>query len=99
MMMMMVIMMMMIVHQMRYGRQDNHATNHARCTKMSMAGQRRRHIEAKQSETITSQTRRVKRLAKHGKSTPSMLMGEAQLLGTGARKPECEQTRKGNQER
>jgi hypothetical protein len=25
-------MMMMILHQMRHGRQDNHATNHARCT-------------------------------------------------------------------
>jgi hypothetical protein len=33
-------------------------------------------------------------LAKHGKSTPSMLMGEAQPLGTGAREPGCEQTRR-----
>jgi hypothetical protein len=45
-------MMMMILHQMRHGRQDNHATNHIRCTKARKAGQSRRHIEAKQNETI-----------------------------------------------
>jgi hypothetical protein len=45
-------MMMMISHQMRHGRQDNHATNHVRCTKTHKAGQSRRHIEAKQSKTI-----------------------------------------------
>jgi hypothetical protein len=28
-----VLMMMMILHHMRHGRQDNHATNHVRCTK------------------------------------------------------------------
>jgi hypothetical protein len=46
-----IVMMMMILHQMRHGRQDNHATNHVRCTKMRKAGKSRRHIEAKQSET------------------------------------------------
>jgi hypothetical protein len=30
--------MMMILHQMRHGRQDNHATNHARCTKTLYMG-------------------------------------------------------------
>jgi hypothetical protein len=43
---------MMTLPQMRQSRQDNHATNQARCTKMRKAGQSRRHIEAKQSETI-----------------------------------------------
>jgi hypothetical protein len=43
---------MMILHQMQHGRQDNHATNHVRCTKTRKAGQSRRQIEAKQSETI-----------------------------------------------
>jgi hypothetical protein len=43
--------MMMILHQMRHGRQDNHVTNHVRCTKTRKAGQSRRHIEAKQSKT------------------------------------------------
>jgi hypothetical protein len=31
-------MMMMILHQMRHGRQDNHATNHVRCTKRARQG-------------------------------------------------------------
>jgi hypothetical protein len=35
------IMMMMILHQMRHGRQANHATNHVRCTKTRKAGQSR----------------------------------------------------------
>jgi hypothetical protein len=48
-----------ILHQMRHGRQDNHATNHVRCTKTRKAGQSRRHIEAKQSETITCAFTRV----------------------------------------
>jgi hypothetical protein len=54
--------MMMILHQMRHKRQDNHATNHVRCTKTRKAGQSRRHIESKQSETITSETCGVQRL-------------------------------------
>jgi hypothetical protein len=49
---------------------------------MSEAGQSRRHIEVKQSKTIFT----LKRVeyngcqAKHGISTPSMFMGEAQML-------------------
>jgi hypothetical protein len=38
--------MMMILHQIRHGRQDNHATNHVRCAETSRAKQSRRHIEA-----------------------------------------------------
>jgi hypothetical protein len=37
--------------------------------------------------------------AKHWKSIPSMLIGEAQSLGTGAREPGCEQTRMDDQGR
>jgi hypothetical protein len=91
---------MMMLHQIRHGRQDKHATNHARCTKPRKAGQSGRHIEAKQSETIY-----LKRVeynacqAKHWKSTPSMLMGEAQPLGPGTREPGCEQTRQDDQGR
>jgi hypothetical protein len=44
--------MMMILHQVRHGKQDNHATNHVRCAETSRAKQSRRHIEAKHSETI-----------------------------------------------
>jgi hypothetical protein len=33
-------------------RQDDHATNHARCKQTRRAGQSRKHIEAKQSATI-----------------------------------------------
>jgi hypothetical protein len=33
------VMMMMILHQMRHGRQVNHATNHVRCTKTRKEGQ------------------------------------------------------------
>jgi hypothetical protein len=39
-------MMMMILHQVRHGRQDNHATNHVRCAATSRSKQSRRHIEA-----------------------------------------------------
>jgi hypothetical protein len=39
-------MMMMIIHQVRHGRQDNHATNHVRCAETSRAKQSTRHIEA-----------------------------------------------------
>jgi hypothetical protein len=46
------MMTMMTSHQIRHGRQDNHATNHVRCTETRKAGQSRRHVEAKQSETI-----------------------------------------------
>jgi hypothetical protein len=37
---------MMILHQVRHGRQDNHATNHVRCAETSRSKQSRRHIEA-----------------------------------------------------
>jgi hypothetical protein len=40
------VMMMMILHQVRHGRQDNHATNHIKCAETSRAKQSRRHIEA-----------------------------------------------------
>jgi hypothetical protein len=43
---------MMIIHQMRHRMQDNHAAYHVRCAKTSKAGQSRRHMEAKQSETM-----------------------------------------------
>jgi hypothetical protein len=46
------MMMMMILHHMRHGRQDNHATNHVRCAETSRAKQSRKHIKAKHSETI-----------------------------------------------
>jgi hypothetical protein len=46
------MMMMMIVHQLRHERQDNHATNHARCAKSSEAGLSGRHSKTKQSETM-----------------------------------------------
>jgi hypothetical protein len=36
----------MILHQVRHGRQDNHATNHVRCAETSRSKQSRRHIEA-----------------------------------------------------
>jgi hypothetical protein len=36
---------MMKLHQVRHGRQDNHATNHVRCAETSRAKQSRRHIE------------------------------------------------------
>ncbi len=51
MMMLIMMMMMMKLHQMRHGRQDNHATNQVRCTKTRNTGQSRKHSEAKQSET------------------------------------------------
>jgi hypothetical protein len=47
-----VMMMMMILHQVRHGRQDNHATNHVRCAATSRSKQSRWHIEAKHSEAI-----------------------------------------------
>jgi hypothetical protein len=37
---------MMILHQVRHGRQDDHATNHVRCAETSRAKQSKRHIEA-----------------------------------------------------
>jgi hypothetical protein len=47
---------MMILHQRRHGRQDNHATNHVRCTKPRQAGQIRRHIERESSLQVTKAT-------------------------------------------
>jgi hypothetical protein len=81
---------MTILHQMPLARQDNHATNHARCTKMRKSGQSRRHIEAKPGESCSSQTCVENNAcqAKHWYSNAyrgSMLTGEAPLLGTGAR--------------
>jgi hypothetical protein len=46
------MMMMMILHQVRHGRQDNHATNHVRCAETSRSKQSRRHIEATRPNTM-----------------------------------------------
>jgi hypothetical protein len=91
----------MMLLQVRHRRQDNHATNHVmtiRCAKTSRAEQSRRHIEAKHSEIIYLSIMCAFQ-AKHGKGTPSMLIGEAQPFGTDAKDPGCEQTRKDDQGR
>jgi hypothetical protein len=51
-------MMMMTLHQMRHGRQDNHANSHARCVNRSKAKHTkvRKLSEAKQSEPQTLET-------------------------------------------
>jgi hypothetical protein len=59
---------------------------------MAYRGQaKRNHIPLKRVEYNACQ-------AKHGKSTPSLLMGEAQPLGTGPMEPGREQTRKDDQD-
>jgi hypothetical protein len=54
--------MMMILHQMRHGRQDNHATNHVRCTKRARQGKAEGISRPNKVKPYTSETCRVQRL-------------------------------------
>jgi hypothetical protein len=87
-MMMMMMMMMMILHHMRHGRQDNHATNHVRCTKtQGRAKQKAYRGQTKQNHILLKRVDYNAYPAKQWKSIMSILMGETQLLCTGAREP------------
>jgi hypothetical protein len=57
-----IVIVMMILHQMRHGRQDNHATNHVRCTKRARQGKTGGISRPSKAKTYTSQTCGVQRL-------------------------------------
>jgi hypothetical protein len=88
----------MILHQMRHGRQDNHAIDHARWTKRGRQGKAEGMSGPKTAKPYYSQTCGLQRLQSKAWEK-SMLMGEAQPLGTGESEPGCEQTRKDDQGR
>jgi hypothetical protein len=87
--------MMMMLDHMRHRRQDNHATNHVRCTKtQGRAKQKAYRGQTKKNHILLKRVDYNAYPAKQWKSIMSILMGETQLLCTGAREPGCEQTRK-----
>jgi hypothetical protein len=100
---------MVMLHQMRHCRQENHATNHARCGNRikSMPIKGRKHGEAKQSEPYISQIPLQQRLLRHvlqrctttKTCTPSMPREGAHTQSKGEREPGCEQAGKDNQVR
>jgi hypothetical protein len=89
------LVMMMILYHMRHERQDNHATNHVRCTKpQGRAKQKAYRGQTKQNHILLKLVDYNAYPAKQWKSIMSILMGETQLLCTGARESGCKQTRK-----